>query len=178
MPKETEEQITLTPDELKKIIAEAVKTQAQPDTTSMFKELVQAVIESRKPYVAPGQEENEKMLRQANREQQQAIIRNKRAAQDNCPHTVGLAGQKPGDDSSFWIHKLDTGETIGICSFCQKVISSLVPEDQRFFALKGSNAPSSAGQRQFLYPITAMTARFPDEEKKAIKERLLGLTQR
>jgi hypothetical protein len=168
---EQDQQISLTFEQLQGLLTEANKKQSE-DTTAKFSELVQAIIESKKPYADPRVAENEESFRSANRASHEAMRANLRRAQDNCPHVKGLAGQRPGSESSFWIHRLDTGEVIGICSFCQKVISSLIPEDQKFFALKGDNAPSGAGQRAFLHPIQAMTARFPEAERKVIEDRL------
>ena len=166
-----DQQISLTLDQLTEIITAATAKQ-QDGQNDKFSQLVEAIIESRKPYEAPGIKTNRDLQREMDRQQQLALERNKKWAQDSCPHVKGLGGQEPGTASAFWIHRADTGETIGICSFCQKVISSLNPEDQRFFALKGSNVPSGAGQRNFLDPIKAMTARFPEEERKKIIERL------
>lgn len=171
---EQDQQISLTFEQLQSLLTEANKKQ-QEDTTAKFSELVQAVIESKRPYADPKVQENEESFRRANRTAHEAMRANRKQAQDNCPHVKGLAGQRPGSESAFWTHRLDTGETIGICSFCQKVISTLVPEDRRFFAMKGDNAPSSAGNRAFLNPIKAMTARFPEEERKEIEERLTQL---
>lgn len=168
---DSDQQISLTFEQLQQLLTEANK-EHQKDTTAKFSELVQAIIESKKPYTDPKSLENEESFRSANRAAHEAMRLNRKQAQDNCPHVKGLAGQRPGSESSFWIHRLDTGEVIGICSFCQKVISSLVSEDQRFFALKGDNAPSGAGQRAFLNPIKAMAARFPEKERKEIEERL------
>lgn len=166
-----DQQISLTFEQLQALLTEANKKQSE-DTTAKFSELVQAIIESKKPYADPKVEANEESFRSANRAAHEAMRLNRKQAQDNCPHVKGLAGQRPGSESSFWIHRLDTGEVIGICSFCQKVISSLKPEDQRFFALKGDNAPSGAGQRAFMNPIKAMTARYPEAERIEIEERL------
>ena len=166
-----DQQISLTLEQLQSLISEATKEQ-QKDSDSKFSELISALIETRKPYVDPGQELNKEVMRQSERQQQAAIDRNRKWAQDSCLHVKGLGGQEPGSASAFWIHRSDTGETIGVCSFCQRVISSLNPDDQRFFAMKGSNVPSQAGQRAFLDPIKAMTARFSEEERKKIIERL------
>lgn len=167
-----DQQISLTPSQLKELINEAVQKQ-QNDANSKFTELVQAIIESRKPYKDPLVEQNDETIRQANKIAQQAQRENLKRIQDSCPHVKGLAGQRPGSESSFWLHRLDTGELVGICSFCQKVISSLKPEDQKYFALKGDNAPSAAGQRMFINPVKAMAARFPEDERKEIEQRLL-----
>jgi hypothetical protein len=170
-----DQQISLTVDQLQEIISAAVaKQNSAPSSDQMFSKLIEAVIESRKPYKDPLQAENDRLQRDADRAQLAATEANKKFAQDSCPHVKGLGGQEPGSTSSFWLHTADTGERIGICSFCQKVISSLVPEDAKFFAMKGSNVPSAAGVRAFLDPVAAMTARFPAEQRKAIQDRLYG----
>lgn len=172
----SEEKISLSYDELKSLLNEAKKEQqtsaSSADLTSTLKPLIEAIIESRKPYIDPRAIENEESFRKAAREAAEATRRNLKINQDHCPHVKGLGGTEPGSSSSFWIHRLDTGETIGICSFCQKVISSLVPEDQSYFRKAGNNSPSSAGQRQFFDPLKVQTARFSEEERKDIYSRL------
>lgn len=174
----SDQQISLTFEQLQELIETAHKKQNnEPNSNELFSSLIAAVIESRKPYVDPAQVENEASFKEANRAALHATRENIKRIQDNCPHKKGLGGQTPGDDSAFWIHRTDTGETIGICSYCQKVISTLIPEDAKFFAMKGANVPSSAAQRNFLNPIKALTARFPEEERKQITERLTNLSR-
>lgn len=171
----SEQKISLTYDELKQLLNEAKAEQetASPnDLTSTLKPLIEAIIESRKPYVSEESKKNDEAFRKAAREAAQATKRNLKLIQDGCPHVKGLGGTEPGSSSSFWIHRLDTGETVGICSYCQKVISSLNPADQIFFRKAGNNSPSSAGQRQFFDPLKAQTARFSEEEKEEIYTRL------
>lgn len=163
--------LSLTFTQLQELIAEAKKEQ-DSGSKAQFKQLVEAIIESRKPYRNPLEEENEKAFRDASRQQLKAERENTKRAQDACPHVKGLRGTRPGSESAFWMHRLDTGETVGICCQCGKVISSLMPEDAIFFAKAGDNVPSGAGIRNFLHPIEAMTARFPEEERKKIVDRL------
>jgi hypothetical protein len=168
-----DQQISLSIDQLKEILQTAKNAQ-QTKHDSTLKELVNAIVESRKPYEDPLRAENERMFRENDRRSLNAQRENLRRAQDSCPHVKGLGGQEPGSASAFWIHTTDTGETIGICSYCQKVISSLIPEDGKYFAMKGSNSPSAAGKRSFWDPLGAQVARFGHDDREKIKSNHLG----
>lgn len=167
-----EQPLSITSDQLQQILAAAGTAQSQSKTDE-FKLLVEAIIESRKPYIDPKAEANEKEFQRTNQELEENKRRAVADAQKNCPHEKGSTGNRSFGESAFWIHRLDSQETIGICSQCNKVISSLNPDDTIFFRKRGDNLPSQAGVRTFLDPIKAMTARLPEEDRKRIKDRLL-----
>jgi len=167
---EPQTQITLTNEQLQALLAAATAPKGENDK---FGELVHAIIESRKPYVDPRTEANEEEFRRGAREQE----RNRRAAQanaeNNCPHEKGSTGNRSYGESAFWILRLDTGLTIGVCSQCGKTINSLNPDHTVFFRKRGDNLPATAGQgRVFLDPIKAMTASFSPEERKETLDRI------
>jgi len=164
--------LVLSMDQLQQLLTAAGAAQAKPD--DKFEQLVQAIIESRKPYVDPKQEVNNEEFRRANKQQEEDKRRMVKAAQDNCPHEKGANGNRSFGESAFWKIRLDTGETIGICSQCGKEISSLYPEHSQYFRKRGDNLDAAAGQRQFMDPIKAMTARLAPEERQKVKERLLS----
>lgn len=164
--------LTLTVDQLQQLLTAAGASQARPDDG--FDKLVQAIIDSRKPYVDPAQAETNKNFQEANRQQERDKRRMIQAAQDNCPHEKGANGNRSFGESAFWKIRLDTGEHVGICSQCGKEISSLYPEHSQFFRKRGDNLDAAAGQRQFMDPVKAMTARLAPEERQKVKERLLS----
>lgn len=163
--------LTLTADQLQQLLTAAGASQNRPD--DKFEQLVQAIIESRKPYVDPKQEINNLEFQKSNREQEENKRRLMKSAQDNCPHEKGSTGNRSFGESAFWKIRLDTGEHIGICSQCGKEISSLYPEHSVYFRKRGDNLDAAAGQRQFMDPVRAMTARLAPEERQKVKERLL-----
>lgn len=163
--------LTLSVEQLQQLLAAANTQQAQP--SGQFKELVDAIIESRKPYKDPLQAANDQEFQKQNREQEANKRRMEKSSQDNCPHEKGANGNRSFGESAFWKLRLDTGETIGICSQCGKEISSLYPEHMPFFRKRGDNLDAAAGQRQFMDPLKAMTARLSPEERQKVKERLL-----
>lgn len=169
----SDQPIALTIDQLKEIVAAASAAQSGGSGLEQkFSELVEAIIESRKPYVAPGTEENEQQFRKLGKQAEEFKRRHTEQIQRLCAHRIGSGGPRPGENNSgFWVHRTDTGEVIGICCSCQKVISSLNPDDAAMF--NGSaNVPSSAGQRAFYDALEAQTARLTPEEREVVYARL------
>jgi hypothetical protein len=162
--------LVLSVEQLQQLLAAAG---ASNKTDDKFADLVQAIVESRKPYRDPKQELNDLEFQKSNREQEENKRRLTKNSHDNCPHEKGANGNRSFGESAFWKLRLDTGETIGICSQCGKEISSLYPEHMVFFRKRGDNLDASAGQRQFMDPLKAMTARLAPEERQKVKERLL-----
>lgn len=135
--------------------------------------LAAALRESRKPYEDPKQIENEAEMRRGMKETARKQRANKKFQQAACPHTMGSHPDSARSlpDSSFIIHTLDNSETVGICTNCQKIISSRRPEDLVWFSKKGGNVRSAAGQREFLDVRAAKNARqFMDDELPARPE--------
>lgn len=149
--------ISMSPDQLQQIIISAVSAA----TNSIGDKIANAMIESRKPYVDPAQEENARRDRESARKQQERIRQQVEADRDTCPHLQGsnALSEFQGQLTSFVLHRLDTGEMIGICTNCQKLISSLNPEDRPFFQRKSGNRMSMGGQRNFVDPLAAQRAR-------------------
>jgi hypothetical protein len=144
--------------------------------------IVQALLDARKPYIDPKQKALETMTREQNKNQAKQIKRDFEAGQDNCPHKKGsspLSWYNDPNNSSFGIHTLDTGEIVGICTNCTKVISSLDPTHRVFFAnARGTNIRSAAGVRSFADPLAAQRAGsgrdlkeiFVDDDGNIVKE--------
>lgn len=132
-------------------VAAAMKT-ASAEQASV---LAHAFAESRKPYVDPLQEENQRNMQEQMRRQARDQRLAKIAEQDSCPHLQGsspLSAETTGNKSSFCLLRLPTGETIGVCSNCQKVISDRHPKHLVYFRKKGGNELASSGNREFRGP--------------------------
>ncbi len=145
-PSFTEPKINL--NELAALIAAAMKTGSEATAETLAK----AFAESRKPYVDPLQAENQKAMREQMREQARQIRLGKIAEQESCGHLQGsspLSAETTGNKSSFCLLKLPTGEVIGVCSNCQKVISNRHPKHLVYFKRKGGNELASSGNREF-----------------------------
>lgn len=135
--------------------------------------LANALRESRKPWEDPKQIQNEAEMRRNMKETSRKQRATKKFQQAACPHTMGSHPDSARSlpDSSFIIHTLDNSETIGICTNCQKIISSRRPEDLIWFSKKGGNVRSSAGVREFADVRAAKNARqFMDDELLAKPE--------
>lgn len=144
-------------EELQALISASVSQAVEQSS----KVIAQALVDSRKPYVAPGTEENERRMREQNREIQERIKREIEASRESCAHLQGsnALSEFQGQLGSFVLHQLDTGVVVGICTNCQKQIWSNVAEDAEHFRRKSANRLSRAGQRFFLDPSKAMAAR-------------------
>ena len=140
-------------------------------TETQAKVLAEAFAESRKPYVSPGQEENVKNQREAQRKIEIFKIKNLKRQQALCEHEIGQTGRKRLGEGAFNMLKLATGETIGVCSYCQMVISSANPDHQKYFRKAGGTV-AEAGQFTCADPIKAQLARLsPDERAKVLAAR-------
>lgn len=111
-------------------------------------------------------EENDRLMREQSLVVQERIRANILASQEYCQHLQGSneLSEWTLERSSFAMHQLDTGELIGLCTNCQKLISSISenPADRAIFQAqrrKPGNKMSRAGQRTFLDPYAAQKAR-------------------
>ena len=164
--------LALTLEQLTSIVNASIAANAS-NNAAQLDALVNAIVESRKPFVDPKAAENEEEFRRGIREQERRKKDSEKASQDACTHEKGSTGSFSYGESAFWVLTLDTGETIGVCSQCQKVITSLNPEHVKFFRMKGSNQPAHAGRgRMFLNPLKAQTARLAPDERAEIESKL------
>jgi hypothetical protein len=142
---------TMSPDALLELIARM--------NSDASDRLAKALIESRKPWTDPKQEENEQFMRNQERAQRERTALATKAYQENCPH---LAGSNPLSDQSdllgrtciIW-HTSDVGETFGICSNCQRVFRENEADYATWRRKPSINKQSRAGERQFADPIAA-----------------------
>lgn len=174
-------------DELQAIVNAAV-TAALQQTANQGEQIASALLKAREPYVDPKQKANEESMRRsmhASDESQRRAL-----AQDQllCTHRKGsnaLSSFPAENNYAFIKHVLDTGEIIGICTNCTKVISSVNdgrdgrPNEINFFQLPSTNGTSQAGRRFFDDPLKAQRARhgfnqkeiFVDEQSGELVER-------
>lgn len=161
------EKISLSTDELKDLITTAISSAITQSNQASAKVIADAMLEARKPYVDPRQEANEKAMRESMRMVQDRINKEIEASKNTCPHLQGsnALSEFQGQLGSFVLHQLDTGEVIGICTNCQKIIRSTNdgqdgrPNDSQWFNKKSANRLSRAGQRVFRDPTKAQLAR-------------------
>ena len=168
--------MTLGLEELQAIVAAAVK-EAVAASQGNNASIAEALKDARKPYVDPKTVANDKSARRSMiAAKKQEKERTEFYQNKVCPHTMGSSPNSARSlpDSSFAIHVLDTGEVIGCCTNCQKVISSLNQDDLRWFAIKGGNIRSAAGVRFFSDPLRAQRARLSLDQKELILDELTG----
>lgn len=160
----------ISEDEVTKLaaIVNAAVTAAMKEsgesTQNMAKTIAEALIEARKPYIDPKQVAFNAVAKKSAREQAEKQKKVKEFEQSACEH---VKGSNPNSfrsdpyDSSIARHVLDTKEVIGICTNCNRVFSSLSPEDVPFLRKKSSNQTSHAGaaDRFFENPREAQEAR-------------------
>lgn len=178
--KETKTANTNTPhkssismEELQAVVNAAVSA-ALANSSASGEAIASALLEARKPYIDPRQKANEEAARTSMRESAKRDRESFAAAQKNCPHKKGsnpLSWYSDDNNSSFALHKLDTGEWVGICTNCTKVISSQIPEDAIFFqGSRGTNIRSAAGERYFSDPKKVQAARLGIGQKEIFAE--------
>lgn len=137
-------------------------------------------------------------FRDQGRENALRILKLKKDQQNACEHRYGAgpqiqgAGYKPKDiyrwdnpkDSGFCLLKLPTGEIIGVCLNCQKVISSIDPQDAKHFRSTGCNSATVVLPESGQSPIPeedkffAQIARFTPEEQKRITKLTISSLQK
>lgn len=172
--------ITLTEDGLKKLLSSVVEKivdKNQVASKSLVSELAEAIIESKKPYVDPKKEENERLMREQSKEQFRRQKENIRFSQDRCSHIQGSHPRSdsahPQNLSAIAKFKLSTGELIGLCTVCGKTFRPpFMPEnpteedkaiyerrlqDYRTWVLEKKSANREVGQAGSRY--------FPNAEK-------------
>lgn len=121
--------------------------------------LAEAIIESKKPYVDPKKEINEKMFREQAKETELRQKANIRYAQNMCEHIAGcspLSEQKDiaGRTSIIW-HRTDVGADVGVCTVCQKIFRPGDPDYAVWRNKKSFNKLSASGVRMFADPLKA-----------------------
>jgi hypothetical protein len=154
-----EKTLTFSAKDLEGLIANVIAqvTSQQADQT---RQLVEAVVKSREPYVSPETQENNRRIKEAMKKQRQQLEANRLADQATCPHIQGSNSQSdfpsPYGLTSMIKHYLDSGEVIGICTNCTKVVRQGDPDYQAIMRKKSGNSMSGAGRRVFADPAKAI----------------------
>ena len=126
---------------------------------------------------------NEKYLRDQLRDIEILKIKNRKNRQSNCSHLKGSSSDLTcgyGKDLAFHLLKLPTGEIVGVCPYCQKLISSIDPSDAKFFEGISPGQTTNAGVGQFLPDdddkLFKQLARYtPEEKDRILKETISEL---
>ena len=176
MSKQTEpsvdlgQKVEISAGDLLQLFSKLIESQNKSQE-SQAKVIADAFQEAKKPYVDPKAEANRKAINESSKKQQLAKLAGEKIQQDNCPHEQGQTGDDRNGKSAFNFLKLPTGEWIGICTYCRKIVSNLDPRDQKFF-VKRSGRPAEAGQFACQNPIEAALARLsPDKRKEVLAAR-------
>lgn len=162
-------------EELQAVVNAAVSAALQ-QTNASGKDIAQALLDARKPYIDPKQKANEESMRRSMREQAKLAKENAKREQAACPHVKGCSESSSRSDpfDSALAHLiLDTGERVAVCTNCTRIFSSLNPEDVPFLQKKSTNQVAMSGRREFANPLAAQRARlgldqveiFAEEEK-------------
>lgn len=175
------ERSSISLDELQAVVNAAVSA-ALTNSSASGKAIADALLEARKPYVDPRVKANEEAARRSMKESAKREKEAFKQAQSNCRHKKGsnpLSWYAEENNSSFALHKLDTGEWIGICTNCTKVISSQIPDDAIFFqGSRGTNIRSAAGERYFADPKAVQAVRLGIDQKEIFVDEAGVVTNR
>jgi hypothetical protein len=173
--------MTLGLEELQAIVstavAEAVKA-AKASEASNQDGLAKAILKVREPYEKPQDKANRESARRSMIKAREDQQRNIAFYQDRvCKHVQGSSpnSSRRSTDSAFFQIVLDTNELIGVCSNCQKVISSLFEEDLPYFQMGGGNVRATAGQQRFFSdPLKVQRARLGLDQKELVIDEATG----
>lgn len=147
----------LTTESLLQVILAMQKQQQDANAA-----LVEAILDSKKPYVDPRKAENDKLFDDQAKDIELRRKVNIRAAQDTCEHIAGssnLSEQKDlyGRTSIVW-HKGDVGQIFGLCTTCGRHWHQDDPDFATWRAKRSFNKQSGAGERYVPDPVKAQKA--------------------
>ena len=134
--------VTLSIADLQQLIA-ASSNAGKSDTAA----LVEAILESRKPYRDP---QRQKVMQNVRKKMREGLLRedaNNELKQSRCPHTQGTLGRIPSTLTAIMKHTMDNGAMVGICLICQRIF---LPHDQDYqqqMQRPSGCEPSAAGRR-------------------------------
>lgn len=159
--------ISLTQDELQALISKAISESQAQTQTAVLKELTNAILESRKPYISPETIANEEAFKKSSRELAERIQRARKAAMENCQHLQGShelsEATSPQGLTSIIQHYTDVGALIGLCTNCGRFFYPGDSDYVFWMRKKSGNKASAAGRRMFVDPIKAMEAGKPTQ---------------
>lgn len=151
----------ITTAQLMDLLGKLASAQNQ-SSENIAQTMATAMMEVRKPYIDPKQEENDRKFRDNNRRQRESERLSMRRNQESCPHIAGCSAQSSSADMYgrtciVW-HQTDATEVVGICTNCQRIFRE-TDEDFMLWRRKQSiNHPMSKSgwdQRYFADPKAA-----------------------
>ena len=158
---QTGDSVNFTKQEFSDLIGQLVeKLTAQNNAQN--RELVNAILKSREPYVSPQAKADADAMKEQMRRQHEQLEANRLADQARCEHIQGSNSLSDypsvyGRTSIIW-HVLDTQEVIGVCTNCTRVFRSCDPDYATWRKKPSGNRMSAAGQRWFPDPLGAIRA--------------------
>jgi len=133
--------------------------QSKSETRQLAEALAAAIQDSRKPYVSPGDLENQAASRASMKRMAEGQRLSKKQEQDACPHIMACNPLSSTRDmfnrASIIKHRLDTGIEVLVCTNCQKVAWPDDPDYLKLYNAHTTNQPSSAGQRPHIRDFQA-----------------------
>ena len=162
-----EQTVTLTAGDLLQLFATLQQNQAD-QAKNQNQALIEGLKELSPHYLPPGQEENAKAQREAQRKIEIFKLKNAARQKKYCRHEVGQTGRHRNGDGAFCGLKLPTGEVIGVCMYCQKVISSANPDHQKFFQQINGTVAEAGQTSGIADPVKAQLARLGEDERKRV----------
>lgn len=160
--KENEEsqEITISADALQALIRAEVSKSRENDMREFANTIAAAIQESKKPFVHPGQEANDKAMRESMHKQAEEIKARIKASQASCQH---LQGSNPlsrwtNGLTSIAQHVLDNGVVVGICTNCLRQFWPSDPDYLLWMQKKSGNVMSEAGRRYVYQPQYSVPA--------------------
>ena len=105
-------------------------------------------------------EQNDKLFKDQQREQEKRTKETTKFAQDQCEHIAGCSPLSESKDiagrtSIIW-HRGDVGQTTGICTVCQRIFKQSDPDFYIWRKKKSFNKDSASGFRTVMDPLAAI----------------------
>lgn len=149
---------SLTSAQLLQVIAE-MQAKSDERLAKVVASVGDAIIESKKPYVNPKDEETAKLFAQNTREQFKRQKRNEEIQHEACPHIAGCNNLSESRDmygrtDIIWHTSVST-EIIGICANCQRWFYESDPDYMKWRGMQSNHKPSKSGSFQFSDPAEA-----------------------
>jgi hypothetical protein len=158
--------ISLTAGDLLKLFT-TLSTQSSEKNAEV---LATALAKLQPGYKSPETKEYEAKLREDQKNIQINQLRNRKRQQRFCGHEVGQTGRYKNGEGAFCCLKLPTGEIVGVCQYCQMVISSANPEHQKFFQKTNGTVAQSGQVEGLIDPIKSQLARLTPEQRERVME--------
>lgn len=132
--------------------------------------LADALAKLQPGYQSPEQKQFQEQAKKQMQEIQINKLRTKKRQQRYCDHEIGQSGNRRSGEGAFCGLRLPTGETIGVCQYCQMVISSANPEHQKFFKKMNGTVAESGQVSGLLDPLNAQLARLSPDHRARVLE--------